>query len=64
MGKRPLYRLIDFAASERESYQKGYRKSARLRLEKSKVCRTVLVYQKGNPILLANLLICPQWLVL
>jgi hypothetical protein len=32
MGKRPLYRLIDFAASERESYQKGYRKSARLRL--------------------------------
>jgi hypothetical protein len=26
IGKRPLHRLIDFAASERESYQKGCRK--------------------------------------
>jgi transposase len=32
IGKRPLHRLIDFAASELESYQKGYRKSAGLRL--------------------------------
>jgi len=48
IGKRPLHRLIDFAASELESYQKGGQKSAGLRLEKSKVCRTVLVYQKGK----------------
>jgi len=26
IGKRPLHRLIDFAASELESYQKGCRK--------------------------------------
>ena len=30
IGKRPLHRLIDFAASELESYQKGCRKSAGL----------------------------------
>jgi len=41
--------MIDFAASEHASYQKGWWKSAGLRLEKSKVCRTVFVYQKGNP---------------
>jgi hypothetical protein len=49
MDKRPLHRLIDFAASELESYQKECRKSAGLRLEKSKGCRTVLVDQKGSP---------------
>ena len=32
IGKRPLHRLIDFAASELESYQKGCQKSAGLRL--------------------------------
>jgi hypothetical protein len=32
MDKRPLHRLIDFAASKLESYQKGCRKSAGLRL--------------------------------
>ena len=36
VGKQPLHRLIDFAASKLESYQKGCRKSSRLRLEKSK----------------------------
>jgi hypothetical protein len=46
VGKQPLHRLIDFAASELESYQKGCRELARLRLEKSKTYRTVLVYQK------------------
>jgi hypothetical protein len=48
LGKRPLHRLIDFATSQRESYHKGGRKAAGLRLEKSKVCRTALLYQKGN----------------
>jgi hypothetical protein len=32
VGKQPLHRLIDFAASELESYQKGCRKLAGLRL--------------------------------
>ena len=35
-GKRPLYRLIDFTASELESYQKGCRKQQDWRPAKSR----------------------------
>jgi hypothetical protein len=36
IGKRPLHRLIDFAASELESYQKGCRKQEGLKPIKSR----------------------------
>jgi hypothetical protein len=47
IGKRPLHRLIDFAASEVESYQKGCRKPGSL--QNQGLFSSVLVDHKGYP---------------